>query len=752
MLPGLSIAVRAVWLAALLMTGLLRAPAAQGAGAKPRATQDSAAGTASRALCSLFAKNSSVQARREVVRCSVPFARGARRTLDRVAVKGHETSWSVLTRWDDGSVQWAQAQFIDELPAAAMRRYEVVEAPPIDTKRAFVTSPVLVKALLGGAITSEVEDVFGTVYKARLVPDASAGPDGLVRSTPLVRVYRFRDYHRAVDENKPGIGRDFLTLTAYLTLYHGFSHAELQIVLGNDYLGSDSPKSDDPNLRPLGNVRLRRFSLVVDSLELAFVPRWIRENRLRPPEPLLDDKGEQRGWRQHLIGPGAGHYLGDACVKRFPLVLYAPLGNARERPQDDAERLRRASATALAQAPLYALPLLSDVRRSRALGANGGPAPWTAGARAAAAAQYDKWRSRDHFGLYGTWGDVAMTPTTGTPRNTPLGLHLAVRSSDRRLMLRAEGWCLQQGLRPYHLFGLRVTPEDDIYLMGLPHRRGKRFVSKNTLGRSKLSEESAKHRDKLRVHPKRPHGMNAFDYEHMTVDVLYDFYCLSGEVWARDELDVLGWQLLGLLPRSKYGFSRPGTSRGEGWCMQALALCYRATGHEEFKAHAIHRLRALEKARGKLGNPTAQGPDRRAFGEGVAWDAPWQQAAYVLGMAAAYRSFGHDGFAKLAVETCRYMATHGWEDGAGPKYFVTIEDPDRRFKSGRGSGTQEFCASALVVAAEIAHERSQKSDAQLFEKRLAELYRIYANKGPEGLAASKWWQIPLDRRSPPQKR
>ena len=737
MLPRLWPLICRIWPAVVLGNAL-----SQSSPAQIKAGDDS-----TKPLAVLYAENASLQRRREVVRCSLPFARGEYRELDGVSIRDHETAWLALTRWPDGSVQWAQAQFIDELPAAKVTRYEVVRAKAIDAERTFVTSPRLVETLLGGALTSEVEDVFGTVYRARLVPDKSAGPDGLLRSTPLVRTYRFRDYHRAVDAKKPGIGRDFLTLTAYLTLFHGFSHAELQIVLGNDYLGSDDPRSDDPNLRPLGNVRLRRFSLVVDSQSLAFVPRWIRENRLRPPEKLVDASGKQRGWRQHLIGPGAGHYLGDACVRRFPFVLYAPLGKAQEKPGDDAEKLRRASATAMAQAPLYALPAVNDVRRSGALGANGGPAPTTRGTRAAAAAQWQKWRSREHFGPYGTWGDVAMTPTTGTPRNTPVGLHLAVRSGDRRLMLRAEGWCLQQGLRPYHLYGLRVGVDDDIYLMGLPHRRGDRFVSKNTLGRSKLSAESAKHRDKLRVHLKRPHGMNAFDYEHMSVDVLYDFYCLSGQAWVRDELETLGWQLLGLLPRSKYGFSRVGTSRGEGWCMQALALCYQASGREEFKAHAIHRLAALRKARGKLGNPSTQSPDRRAFGEGVAWDAPWQQAAYILGMSAAFRSFGHEGFADLAVETCRYMATHGWEEGAGPKYFVSVEDPGGRFKSGRGSGTQEFCASALAVAAEIARARSQNADAELFERRLRELSQIYAHKGPEGLAASKWWQIPLDRRA-----
>ena len=689
-------------------------------------------------------ENQAPTIRQEIVRASIPFAEGAYKSLSNLQVRGIDTAWLPLTYWPDGSIQWAQAQFFDLLDPSAIHNYQITVGKAIPADRLTIAAPWLLEPILQGKIRTEVEDIYGTVYDAGLELDYSAGPHGVVASTPYLITYRLRSYHRPKDPKKRGIDRDFLSLTAYLTFFHFCAHAEFTLVLGNDYLGADDPKgSKDPNLYPLGDVRFRRFSLVILGKELAFVPRFVHENQLEQPIEIVGDDGPI-GWRQNLIGPGKSHYLGDACTKLFDFVLFAPLGNPRIRSTNEEEQRRRDSAHALAAAPLIPMIDVDDLRRTRAANAHGGPAPATPRARSAAESAYFQWLDREHFGPFGTWGDAPSTHQTGTPRNTPIALHAAYRARHAGLMSMALAQALQQSVRPYHLFGLQVEPDQDIYLEGLPMRRGDTWVSRETLGRSHLPEAAELHRKELLLPYGGPHGFNAFDYEHFTVDLIYECYCMTGMPWLKDELAMLGEQLKGMLRPAKYYFSKARHSRGEGWCMKALALIHRATRNPSLRQLAIERIPILEEAQTASGAAVAQFGDRRAVGEGVDFDAPWQQAIYVMGMVAAYREFQDPRFAELALTVCRVMATDGWQDGAGPKHAYAIGAPEK-FLPGGGIGCQEFTSPALVLAAELAEELERADDRNLFLKRAHELWEAHRGAGTERLASSKWWQIHLDR-------
>lgn len=683
--------------------------------------------------------------REEIVRASVPFRRGAYKDLSNVTVRGVDTAWMPLTTWPDGSIQWAQAQFFATLEASKVTEYEVTVGPSEPPDRLTLAAPWLLSPILLGAVRTEVEDIYGTVYDTGLELDRTAGKNGVVVSTPRLVTYRLRSYHRPKNPNATGIGRDFLSLTAYLTFFHFCAHAEMTLILGNDYRGADQPLDEkDPNNFPLGDVRFKRFSLMIRGKELAFIPRFVRENKLHAPRPIRNDDGEDIGWQQDLIGPGKGIYLGDGCSKVFEIVLFAPLGNPRIPSTNDDEQRRRESAHALAGAPLFPMVHVDDLRRSMAVNAHGGPAPRTRSARAKAVHSYENWLDRDHFGVFGKWGEIASTRQTGTPRNTPIALHAAYRAEHRGLMKRAFGISLQQALRPYHLFGLKVGADQDIYLEGLPLRRGSRWVSRETLGRSKLPEVTSAHRKDLLLPYSGPHGFNAFDYEHFSVDVLYETYCMTGSPWIRDELAMLGEQLKGMLRPAVYYFSTARTTRGEGWCMKALALCHRATRDPSLKRLAIERIPILLSAQKESGAAVAQAPDARALGDGVRYDAPWQQAAYVMGMLAAYDEFEDERFATLALDVCRIMATDGWENGRGPKYYYAIGNPSH-FKGGVGTGCQEFSSPALILAAELAEKLDRIADRDLFLARAQELWDLHRRAGIEKLASNKWWQIHLDR-------
>jgi len=187
--------------------------------------------------------------------------------------------------------------------------------------------------------------------------------------------------------------------------------------------------------------------------------------------------------------------------------------------------------------------------------------------------------------------------------------------------------------------------------------------------------------------------------------------------------------------------------------MKGLVLCYQATGDESLKAHAIYRLHHfIDKARGKPPSSyaIAQGPHPNAFGPGVEWDAPWQQAAYVMGMTAGYRYFEDPLFRTVAIDVANYMANQGWVEGVGPKYFVAIKDPTRYKLPNDYSpmgGTAEFEASAFVLAAELANEVGRDKEARLFRARADAIVAAHRQKGWSQLCSNKWFQIYLDRKT-----
>ncbi len=701
-------------------------------------------------------QNLSPYPRREVIQASIPFAEGERKTLTGLSVQGFSTSWKILTRWGDGSCQWGQARFVTTIGGGKTKLFRVIpKANPVAQKE-FQIGEKLLPLLAAPNLETEVEDSFGVIYRCRINPGSKEGSWQIVEEGPLMRVYRFRGYHYAVDPGKPGIGRDFLSLTAYITVYRGFDHAKFVLFLGNDYQGRDNPgNSKDPNLHPLGTVRLRRFSLLVHSEKIAFVPRFIQENRLRPPTPLLGKgkagKNRREGYRQDLLGPEKGLYLGDATRKGFPFVLFAPRGRRDQAAATPEETLRRQTAHAMALFPLHPMPNLEDTRRTRAVNAHGGPAPATPDVHQKAIDSYRRWAEGSHFGPFGTWGDVAETGTTGTPRNRVIGLDLALRSGNPLLLRKAEGFCLQQQLRPYHLYGLVVDANLDVYLAGLPLRNGGNWVSGETLGRKRIPKAYQSYREGLKLPWIGPYGMNAYDYEHFTVDILYDFYCLTGSPWVHEELRLLGQHLKGLLTPKKYNRRWVGTSRGEGWCMKALALCFYATGDPSLRQHGVDRLHNIldrDRGKGKFTYASRQYPHPNAFGKGVYWDAPWQQGAYVMGMHACFLAFKDPLFRTLAIDVARFMAGPGWVEGVGPKYFVNVDNPKQyKLPVGYGplGGTGEFEDPAFVLAAELAETINKTQEEKTFMDRAWTILEAHAHRGIGELCGNKWFQIHMDR-------
>ena len=451
----------------------------------------------------------------------------------------------------------------------------------------------------------------------------------------------------------------------------------------------------------LGPARFRGLALLVEDPQLKSRPRFIAENHL--PAPVKVDGGQ---WRQALLAESDQWYLGDRTAKawRFDLFLDG----------DGVDAAERAAAALAAEAPLIAIPDLAWVRSTRAFGAHGGIADGPGHQSPTSMFLLRQWQSNGDFGPFGGFGDPRNAAINGTPRNGPSALHNVVRFGSAELLRCAEGMALQNCLRP--------TP-------GLPVRAPTPSVRL----RQGLSERSVR----------APHGFTALDYEHFSADLLYDYYWLTGDLLARDELGRIGAGLRAVLAKVPFQ-----TCRGEGWCMQAAVLIARACGDDALVADVGERFRTrIEPLMGGAGaaHVLKQPPHPSAFDGRTPFDCPWQMAAFVHGLAAMYAQTGSETYRAAAVRVARVMAGPGWLRGHGPKYFIAANGSgDYVMPIGFGplEGTALMEIGGFVLAESMATEDRDKG---LFLRRAGALFEPYQRVSPQRNAMNPWFQLYLDR-------
>lgn len=632
--------------------------------------------------------------RQQVLPVSMPFPRGLHAEVKAVSVNGEVFPCLTMIRWPDGSVALVQLHTRLKIPKEQRSRFEVHVLTGAESEHVEIDRPWLFPDR--PELSFEFRDPWGRLYRAKLEPDSSVGTEGWLPGTSLLRSRRYVSAFHLVEDPK----QVALTLRAYLTQYRGERRAELTVVLDNQSLAGPA----------FGPMRFSEFAIIAPA-SLRIRPHFIRENLLR--EPTLIDGG---GYRQVLLGPSDQLYLGDRTAKAFRFDLYAE-------GAQDSDRERELARWQVRQ-PLVALPDLAWVRATGAFGAHGGPAPVSKITPSLASAQLMSWRLAADFGPFAGFGDPRDAAAQGTPRNGPCSLHNVLRWSSAGLLAAAEGMVLQQALRP--------TPG-----------RSPRLPEATLAWRQGLSQRTIT----------RPHGFTALDYEHFSVDLLYDYYWLTGDPFALDELRRIGSGLLPLLEALPFA-----TSRGEGWCLQAGVLIARASGDDDLLAALLERferviLPVLGAASASYAIP--QPPHPEALQPGVDFDLPWQMAALIYGFHALYQQTGdlrvRDAIGRVAM----VMARAGWLDGVGPKYLVSASDP-QNFSMPVGFGPLEGTAwmqiGAFVLAAELA---DSEVDRSLFRQRadfLSEPHLVLG-KDPSrasaigGAAANPWFQIHLDRRS-----
>ena len=373
---------------------------------------------------------------------------------------------------------------------------------------------------------------------------------------------------------------------------------------------------------------------------------------------------------------------------------------------------QRAAGAAAAEMPLSAWPMLDEVRRTRSFGGHGGPAPGGCGPILGA--------------LAALAADGALRPV------------LRARRQRRcRCQWNAAQRPLGAAQRPAVAFAGDAVG-------GRDHGAAARFASDARQGCPAAGAISRRFGGgSLLARGSVPTGSRRSTTNTSPVDLLYDYYWLTGDAFALAELRRMGSGLRSVLDTVPFL-----TSRGEGWCLQAGALIARATGDQELVAYLLSRTRS--RVLPEINDPPAtvalaQPPHESALGPTEWFDAPWQMAALVHGLHALFSVTEDPDVAAAAVRTTRIMAGPGWVEGVGPKYLVGASQAGRYILPvgfGPMEGTAAMQIGAFVLAAEMTQE---PADRVLFWRRGRQIVDANWAPGDDGIGADRWVQLHLDR-------
>ncbi|MBL8728078.1 MAG: hypothetical protein JNM25_06585 [Planctomycetes bacterium] len=616
--------------------------------------------------------NEQSTARTETVCASVPFPEHGYQSTANLVVSGHQTAWLPLQQWADGSLKIAQAQFTDTLAAGETKTYRVARDEPSLTG-AFVRNNWVAQMGAALQVGAEVKDTFSVAYRG-----FAAGAGTVLQTSPLVQTTRWRTYHLPV--SGPGIGRDYLTSTFYATEYRDMPFVVVDWILGNDYLGADvvPPGNTDPNLRALGvaDVKDARFLCKGASAVIPYRPQY---------EAISGQQVTGDGFSSFQVMQDT--YIGDAQTRRYRFLLrFEPPGAV-----PDEATLWRETASAIMERPIYALATQPTWQQTAAAGLLGGPIRGPANANALAAGEYQSWAGANIFGTWGLRGDVAATAATGTPRNQALTPDLAhaIQGQHHRLLQKLEQLAWAQAMRPYHLWNLTVGAEQNILLWGGTPLL---LVQGETLGRRGLQDADPYPQYRtLSAGQPWAHGWEPFDHEHFSCDHVFDYWTISGDAWAREELRQLGQSLKGLMRLRTYYTAGVQPARAEGWCMQGFVECYQATRDESLRQYAMRRVNEIVDVGRKKNHPskamvfqanypsTGYPTDNEFF-------MPWQHGAVLYGYLGAYKAWGEPKLLQIAsdvVDTVQYS----WVTNVNSSYFGFVANGLRYYVPATFNGT-----------------------------------------------------------------
>lgn len=703
------------------------------------------------ALCSLSATtnltaqkttitsiNSSHLPRAEWLRASVPFAKGQLPDNKPIPfhVDGRPTEWRVLQSWPDGTVKSAQAQWLEVMGPGE----SVVRKLDTGEKRAsnFVLHPAISDAIPEFSVTTSIVDRDGIPYLASAKPfERPSAKLEILHSNNATHSVRTRNYHR--NPTNDGIGRDFFSQTCYFTFFSQLPIAIVDVVVANDYKGADNPTSQDPNLYPLGDIGFRSLDLFV--VKADGIVRWAQENEV----------GVHR--RNTVTNPSlqvqllANEYLGDAQGKRWRVVLFF------DSPKfSDATRWawRNVAASYYTHSVIPTVDL-ATWQRTKAFGIYGGPVKGSNWGPTQISEDYKLWKNFPHFGPWGDWGDFTHSWVTGTHRNGTSTEHkiLAIQHQNPFPLYTLEGKAWQQTARTYQLWDLKVGANDDIYMWdGLPYTlSSSRRVSRETLGRYALQTNDPYKYYRKDVPLGFSHRWNAYDVEHFSTELLFDYYTMTGDWRCRDEMATLGQCYKALFRHKTYNVSAgPMSPRAEGWPAQAAVKIWFATGCDDVIEHLRYRIANIIDPKRKKSHPSKAISFQNAhplthFPTPNTYMLPWQHAAIIYGYLPLWTYWGDKTARTIAhdvLTTIEYSWVFNYTDPKlgfvpdGLRYYVPITHQNKpvqpsvfdnvasigvRFGDGPLIGAHTHFVGALDILAEDSLNATELAKNRYARKR-----------------------------------
>ncbi len=600
--------------------------------------------------------NSSYLPRVEWARATVPFAQGQIRKNDPIPfnVDWKPTEWRPLQYWPDGTLKSAQAQWVEVLNGGQKTSRKIqpgeVRAQP------FSLHPAISDAVPNFRIYTSVTDRDGVPYVAESRPFDKPGDHVTVlHGNHATYSVRTRSYH--LNPANKGIGRDYFSQTNYFTFFSDMPIAIVDVVVANDYLGADKPKSNDPNLYPLGDIGFKSLDLFV-----ANARGVVRNAAWNGVGTHLIDTFMSPSTQVNLL---RDDYLGDAQGKRWRVILI--FDSPRFTPGE-----RSAWAHVAASWWTYSLIPITDLatwQRSKGFSLYGGPVNPSSWSNNQIVDDYNLWLKADHFGPWADWGDYTHSWVTGTHRNGPATEHriLELQQQDPRPLYMLEGKAWQQTARTYQIWGLRVQPDDDIYMWdGLPYTIvSSRRISAETLGRYALQQNDPYAYYRKDVPLGFAHRWNAYEPEHFSTERLFDYFAMTGDWRCIDEMRMLGECYLGLFRFKKYQISEgPLNARAEGWPAQAAIKIWFATGEDRFIEGLRRRIRDIIEPKRRKDHPSKAISFEPAhpltlFPTQSTALVPWQHAAIIYGYYPLWQYWG-DPLARQIAHDMVSVVEYSW--------------------------------------------------------------------------------------------
>ncbi len=499
----------------------------------------------------------------------------------------------VLARWlPSSSVKHLLVTFPVSLGAfdEATYRLRLGTTPHSYTGRDAATDRSLVLQLFqtDGA-RAFVTDAFGTSYPL-VNPTAAIEEDG-----PLRTMIRLDGYH----QSGSGIGRDLLWSSAYFTFFEGVEAIRIDWTLKNSH-----------TLRPIGGVAFRNFFLELRhsvSSPTAFLGDPPVEQGSLPaelsyldatPRPLLF------GWAGTAQASAAFAIL--KAWQTFPksiavdasfLRLWGLPTSASEYFLEDGQHVQFRTALILNHDPAAAVerakwlerPLLGRLdgtylQGTRAWGDFGAFVPVPVGDDL----PFAGWNGLSYgWSQYGE--SIKSTHQGGSPRNRYSYLLNYLQTGDREDFDWVEDHLnVSMNLRPYHWNTLEKDFDFDEFPGDL--LRGGTWL---------LSEVGPGAFARLNIPPAydpwrttESHGWNGWDFEHMTVDDVRDYYLVTGHPKALESLLEIAEGLRSYPMCFDPVGSQVHSARVMGWVLRTLIEAYRLSGQEKYFESASSMVRS----------------------------------------------------------------------------------------------------------------------------------------------------------------